>query len=332
MAEHALVEVEDVTRQYRLDWRRKVRAVDGVSLSLHAGETLSLVGESGCGKSTLARLILRLEAPDQGRIRLAGEDITTLSGAALRERRRLMQMIFQDPYACLDPRMTAGDIVREPLDNYHIGTPPQRRAAVHDLMDRVGLRRDYVSRYPYELSGGQRQRLGIARALALKPKVLLADEPVSALDVSIRAQVINLLVDLQKEYGIAILLVSHDIDVVAHVSHRIAIMYVGRIVETGPAARVLSHPLHPYTRALLDAVPVAHPRLRRARQLIEGDVPSPVDPPSGCRFHPRCPMATARCSSEVPLLKMVEHDRSVACHLVAPHHPMSPPETQERAT
>jgi oligopeptide/dipeptide ABC transporter ATP-binding protein len=316
MAETAIVEVDDVARHYRVGWRKSLHAVDGVSLTLRRGETLSLVGESGCGKSTLARLILRLETPDRGSIRLDGEDITRLAGAPLRSRRRLMQMVFQDPYACLDPRMTAEAIVREPLDNYRIGTPKERRAAVHDLLARVGLRPEHATRYPHELSGGQRQRLGIARALALRPKVLVADEPVSALDVSIRAQVINLLVDLQKDYDLAILFVSHDIDVVAHVSHRIAVMYVGRIVETGDAADLLARPLHPYTRALLDAVPVAHPTARRGRSLIEGDVPSPTNPPPGCRFNPRCPLAVDRCRSETPALRAVTPGRSVACHLV----------------
>jgi oligopeptide/dipeptide ABC transporter ATP-binding protein len=262
--------------------------------------------------------MLRLETPDSGRILLAGEDITTLSGAALRQRRRAMQMIFQDPYACLDPRMTAEAIVREPLDNYGIGTPDERRAVVRYLLLRVGLRPDHAHRYPHELSGGQRQRLGIARALSLRPKMLIADEPVSALDVSVRAQVINLLVDLQKEYDLAILLVSHDIDVVAHVSHRIAVMYVGRVVEVGPIGDVLGRPLHPYTKALLDAVPVAHPAARRQRQLIEGDVPSPTNPPPGCRFHPRCPVAVASCRTRTPELQSVGPARAAACHLVEP--------------
>jgi oligopeptide/dipeptide ABC transporter ATP-binding protein len=323
MVEAPLIEVEDVARQYRVGWRRWLRAVDGVSLTLRRGETLSLVGESGCGKYTLARLILRLETPDRGIIRLAGEDITTLSGAALRDRRRAMQMIFQDPYACLDPRMTAEAIVREPLDNYRIGSPEQRRADVRGLLSKVGLTERHAQRYPHELSGGQRQRLGIARALALRPKVLIADEPVSALDVSIRAQVINLLVDLQKEYDLAILLVSHDIDVVAQVSHRIAVMYVGKIVETGPADDVLSRPQHPYTRALLDAVPVSHPRFRRRRKLLEGDVPSASNPPPGCRFHPRCGIAVARCRIEAPELRLVAAERKVACHLVEPESQMS---------
>ncbi|MBZ0228572.1 MAG: ATP-binding cassette domain-containing protein [Bauldia sp.] len=323
MADAAIIEVDDIARHYRMGWRKSLCAVDGVSLTLRRGETLSLVGESGCGKSTLARLILRLETPDRGKIHLDGEDITTLSGTPLRDRRRLMQMVFQDPYACLDPRMTAEAIVREPLDNYRIGTPEERQAAVRDLLARVGLRPEHAGRYPHELSGGQRQRLGIARALSLRPKVLVADEPVSALDVSIRAQVINLLVDLQKDYDLAILFVSHDIDVVAHVSHRIAVMYVGRIVETGDAADVLARPLHPYTRALLDAVPVAHPGMRRARSLIEGDVPSPTNPPPGCRFHPRCPLAIDRCRIETPTLRVLALGRSVACHLV--ESAVSPP-------
>ena len=313
----ALVEVDNVARYYSAGWRREVRAVDGVSLSVRSGETLALVGESGCGKSTLARLILRLEQPTRGRVRIDGEDVTDIGGFSLRERRRKVQMIFQDPYACLDPRMTAGEIVREPLDNYRIGTMAERKATVRELLDRVGLRPEHSARYPHELSGGQRQRLGIARALSLRPKVLVADEPVSALDVSIRAQVLNLLMDLQQEYDLSILLVSHDIGVVAHVSHRIAVMYVGTIVETGPTADVLANPRHPYTRMLLNAVPVAHPTLRQRRKLIEGEVPSPVNPPSGCRFHPRCPIAIDRCRSEWPTLEPVSSERHVACFLAA---------------
>lgn len=308
-----IVRVEGVTRYYPAGWRRQVRAVDGVDLVLHRGETLALVGESGCGKSTLARLFLRLEAPTSGRIFLEDEDITKIDGAALRDRRRQIQMIFQDPYACLNPRMTAEAIVREPLENYNIGSASSRRKAVLELLERVGLRPEFASRYPHELSGGQRQRLGIARALSLKPKILVADEPVSALDVSIRAQVINLLVDLQKEYNLTVLLVSHDIGVVAHVSHRIAVMYVGAIVESGLTQEVLANPRHPYTRALLDAVPASHPSLRHARIIIDGDLPNPASPPSGCRFHPRCPVSIDKCRLETPGLALVGPQRMSAC-------------------
>ena len=319
----AVVEVENVARYYPAGWRRQVRAVDGVDLVLRRGETLALVGESGCGKSTLARLVLRLEPPTRGRVHLDGEDVTDIHGRELRERRRKVQMIFQDPYACLNPRMTAEAIVREPLDNYRIGTATERRDTVHGLLERVGLRRDHAGRYPHELSGGQRQRLGIARALSLRPKALVADEPVSALDVSIRAQVINLLMDLQREYDLSILLVSHDIGVVAHVSHRIAVMYVGTIVETGPTEEVLANPRHPYTRMLLDAVPASHPSRRQARRLIEGDVPSPANPPPGCRFHPRCPIAVDKCRVEAPALAASSAGRRVACHL-AGQFPIAP--------
>jgi len=310
-----IAEVRGAAKYYPAGWRTRVRAVDGVDLALRQGETLALVGESGCGKSTLARLMMRLEAPTTGRVYLEGEDITEMRGAELRERRQKIQMIFQDPYACLNPRMTAEAIIREPLDNFNIGTGETRRVAVREIIERVGLRPEIAGRYPHELSGGQRQRLGIARALSLKPKVLVADEPVSALDVSIRAQVINLLMDLQREYNLSILLVSHDIGVVAHVSHRMAVMYVGTIVEAGDTKDILASPRHPYTRMLLDSVPAAHPGDRHARNLIEGDIPSPANPPSGCRFHPRCPIAIAKCGSEIPLLTSSVPERAVACHL-----------------
>jgi peptide/nickel transport system ATP-binding protein/oligopeptide transport system ATP-binding protein len=310
-----VIEVENVARYYGSP-RQPIRAVDGVSLTIRPGETLALVGESGCGKSTLSRVILRLEPPTRGRVRLDGEDITELTGAALRSRRRLAQMVFQDPYASLDPRMTIEAIVREPLDNYRVGSPAERRSRVLSLLRRVGLRADHAARFPHELSGGQRQRIGIARALALQPKIIVADEPVSALDVSVRAQVINLLTDIQKEFGLAMLFVSHDIGVVAHLSHRTCVMYLGQVVETGPTGRVVGAPQHPYSRALLDAIPVPHPGMRRPRSLLEGSPPSPSNPPTGCRFHPRCPFAQAQCRTEAPALRPLDADRSVACHLV----------------
>ncbi len=310
----AVLEVEDVVRHYGPP-RRPVRAVDGISLTIRPGETVALVGESGCGKSTLARVILRLEPPTHGRIRLDGEDITELSGAALRDRRRLAQMVFQDPYASLDPRMTVEAIVREPLDNYRVGAPEERRICVAALLRRVGLVEEFAERFPHELSGGQRQRVGIARALALQPKIIIADEPVSALDVSIRAQVINLLMDIQRELGVAMLFVSHDIGVVAHLSHRICVMYLGRMMETGPTETIIRRPQHPYTRALLDAIPVSHPSLRRPRRLLEGTPPSPSNPPQGCRFHPRCGFAQACCRSAMPELRSLGGGTSVACHL-----------------
>jgi oligopeptide/dipeptide ABC transporter ATP-binding protein len=309
-----ILELDNVARHYPAGRRKLVRAVDGVSLSLREGETLALVGESGCGKSTLARLALRLEPATSGRVRLQGEDVTEIGARAFRERRRLIQIVFQDPYASLDPRMTAEAIVREPLDNYRLGSDAERRERARELMRRVGLNTEHHGRYPHELSGGQRQRVGIARALALAPKIIVADEPVSALDVSIRAQVLNLLDDLQRELGLTLLFVSHDIGVVAHVSDRVAVMYLGRIVELGPTAEILARPRHPYTRALLAAAPAAHPRLRRERRPLEGDPPSPSDPPSGCHFHPRCPMAIARCARETPALLAAGADAFAACH------------------
>jgi oligopeptide/dipeptide ABC transporter ATP-binding protein len=321
MAEGApILEALDVVRHYPVGRRRVARAVDGVSLELRRGETLALVGESGCGKSTLSRLLLRLEAPQAGAVRIGGEDITRESGAALHRRRRDIQMIFQDPYSCLDPRMNAVAIVREPLDNYRLGSPAERQARALGLLARVGLDRDMTTRFPHQLSGGQRQRLGIARALALEPKILVADEPVSALDVSVRAQVINLLMDLQRELDLSILFVSHDIGVVAHVSHRIAVMYLGKIVEVGETSNLLAAPLHPYSRALLASVPISHPRFRRPRTLLGGDVPSATNPPPGCRFHPRCPVAIGRCRVEAPVLRRAGAERTVACHLIEPGH------------
>lgn len=304
--------VEAVTKHYKIK-RGIVHAVDGVDLVLHLGETLALVGESGCGKSTLSRLMMCLEAPSSGNVVLNGENMAGLKGNTLRKKRRKIQMIFQDPYACLNPRMNSGQIVREPLDNFHVGSLAERKNKTLELLRRVGIRDEFADRYPHELSGGQRQRLGIARALALEPQILIADEPVSALDVSVQAQVINLLVDLQRDFNLSILLVSHDINVVAHISQRIAVMYVGKIVEVGNSDGVLNRPLHPYSQALLEAVPVSHPRERRDRILVEGDIPSPVNPPPGCRYHPRCHLATDRCRGEEPHLREVG-GRSVACH------------------
>ncbi|MBN9304703.1 MAG: peptide ABC transporter ATP-binding protein [Devosia sp. 67-54] len=312
-----ILEGRDLVQHYKVAGNRTVQAVDGVSLTLHEGETLALVGESGCGKSTLSRLMMCLESPTSGQVLLEGKELTALRPAALREHRQRLQMVFQDPYASLDPRMSAVEIVREPLDNYGIGARQDRNEMALSLIRRVALSPDYANRYPHELSGGQRQRLGIARALALRPRVLIADEPVSALDVSIQAQVINLLADIQAEQRLAILFVSHDIGIVAHLSERVAVMYLGRIVESGPTAAVLDNPRHPYAQALLDAVPVHHPRLRRRRTLVAGDLPSPVNPPSGCRFHPRCPLAVERCRSEVPALRSLSGGRQIACHLVS---------------
>jgi oligopeptide/dipeptide ABC transporter ATP-binding protein len=295
-----------------------VRAVNGVSLTVAEGETLGLVGESGCGKSTTARAVLRLVPVTRGSVRLGGRDVLALSGAELRRARRDMQMIFQDPYASLDPRMTVEETVAEPLRVH--GLARSRREAAPEvarLLDQVGLERGYAGRYPHELSGGQRQRVGIARAIALKPRILFADEPVSALDVSVRAQIVELLASLQAEHGIACVFVAHDLAVVRRLSHRVAVMYLGRIVEQGPAAELFATPLHPYTRALLAAVPVPDPAVERGRKrlVLAGEVPSPEAPLPGCAFHPRCPEAVERCRVEAPALEEKAPGRWAACHL-----------------
>jgi oligopeptide/dipeptide ABC transporter ATP-binding protein len=292
-----------------------VYAVDGVSFSINQGETLGLVGESGCGKSTVARTVLRLVEPTAGTIWLDGADITHLGKRALRPHRRQMQIIFQDPFSSLNPRMSAGDIVGEPLQVHGIAHGREKEERVAALFDQVGLRRLQMRSFPHEFSGGQRQRICIARALALNPNLIIGDEPVSALDVSIQAQVINLMMDLQREKNLSYLFIAHDLAVVEHISHRIAVMYLGRIVEYTDKQTLFTSPLHPYTEALLAAVPVPNPRVKRKKHLLQGDVPSPINPPPGCTFHTRCPYAEARCQSEVPALREVSPGHQVSCHL-----------------
>nr|WP_253475685.1 dipeptide ABC transporter ATP-binding protein [Natronocella acetinitrilica] len=294
-----------------------VYAVDGVSFDLNRSETLGLVGESGCGKSTLGRLILKLLEPTGGQIKLNGVDLVPLSRKELQPFRRSMQVIFQDPYSSLNQRMIVEDIVAEPLDNFTESfSKSDRRDKVLGLLEKVGLRPESAQRYPHEFSGGQRQRVGIARALALNPELIVADEPVSALDVSVQAQVINLMKDLQQEFGFSYLFIAHDLAVVSHISHRIGVMYLGKLVELSDRDSVFSRPQHPYTKALLAAVPVTDPRLRRRRSLLKGDVPSPMQPPTGCNFNTRCPVAVAQCFEEEPVLREVAPGHCVACHLV----------------
>lgn len=296
----------------------QVRAVDGVSFTLQAGRTLGLVGESGCGKSTLGRAILQLQRPTSGEVLLGGTELTTLDRRSLHAMRRSMQIIFQDPYASLSPRRTVAQTIREPLEVHGIGTSAERERRVEELLGVVGMRTAVLDRYPHEFSGGQRQRIGIARALALDPKLIVADEPVSALDVSVRAQVLNLIARLQREMDIAFLFISHDLSVVEHVSDRVGVMYLGRIVEMAPARELYLQPRHPYTEALLSAVPVPDPTRKARRIVLGGDVPSPMNPPSGCPFHLRCPKVMEICRSVVPPVIEVgsaEASHQVACHL-----------------
>ncbi|MFG3283131.1 ABC transporter ATP-binding protein [Streptomyces sp. NPDC048111] len=311
MAE-AILEVRDLVKHYPLTqgilFKKHVgavKAVDGVSFGLAAGETLGIVGESGCGKSTVAKMLVNLERPTSGQILYKGEDITRMSGRALKAVRRNIQMVFQDPYTSLNPRMTVGDIIGEPYEIHpEVAPKGDRRRKVQDLLDVVGLNPEYINRYPHQFSGGQRQRIGIARGLALRPEVIVADEPVSALDVSVQAQVVNLLDRLQSEFSLSYVFIAHDLSIVRHISDRVGVMYLGRIVEIGRDEEIYDHPTHPYTQALLSAVPVPDPaaRVSRERIILSGDVPSPANPPSGCRFRTRCWKARERCAQEVPAL------------------------------
>ncbi|MDT9001856.1 dipeptide ABC transporter ATP-binding protein [Paucibacter sp. APW11] len=320
MNDETLMQAEGLTRHYRVSqgWfkpRATVRALDGVSFSLRAGQTLAVVGESGCGKSTLARQLVLLEPPSAGRLLIAGRDAAGASAAELRQLRQQVQMVFQNPFASLNPRKTIAATLAEPLIiNTRLGAA-ERRQRLLAMMEKVGLRPEHLQRYPHMFSGGQRQRIAIARAMMLAPRIVVADEPTSALDVSIQAQILNLFMDLQQDSGCAYVFISHNLGVVRHIADELLVMYLGRVVESGSKAALFERPLHPYTQALISATPVLHAAQRRPRIRIHGEAPSPLAPPSGCAFHPRCPRAVARCASEAPALREVD-GRQVACHLV----------------
>ena len=316
--EAPLLEVRNLTKHFPVGHGKEVHAVNGVSFTLEKGETLGIVGESGCGKSSMGRTILKVHEPTSGQIIFEGNDITNLSNKKMFPYRKKMQMIFQDPYASLNPRFTVGEIIEEPMIIHKMGTAHERKAIVQELIETVGLKPDHIRRYPHEFSGGQRQRIGIARTLALRPEFIVCDEPISALDVSIQAQVINLLEKLQRESGFSYLFIAHDLSVVRHISNRIGVMYLGSLVELGESYELNRHPIHPYTQTLLSAVPVPDPKLSRTRKriILEGDVPSPMNPPSGCRFHTRCPYATQKCREEMPQFKEHEPGHWAACHLL----------------
>lgn len=316
----ALVEVRDLVKYFPVRGgllQRKVgevTAVDGISFDINPGEVLGLVGESGCGKTTTGRLLLRLVEPTRGRITFDGADLLAMGSRQLKATRAQMQIVFQDPYASLDPRLPISEIVGEGLSNHGMKNRRQREVAVAEILEKVGLRRYYINRYPHEFSGGQRQRIGLARALVLRPKFVVADEPVSALDVSIQSQVLNLMAELKDEFGLTYLFISHDLGVVQHVSDRVAVMYLGKIVELADSVDLYRSPKHPYTQALLSAVPPPHPREKRQRVILSGDVPSPVNPPGGCRFHTRCPLARPICSEVEPPLELKVSGHWAACH------------------
>lgn len=310
-----LIEVHHL-KKYFPAGQAQVKAVDDISFSIQTGETFGLVGESGCGKTTTGRLMLRLIEPTAGEIRFAGENLLALSRKEMRARRRDLQIIFQDPYASLNPRMTVGEAIAEPLVIHQIGDAGLRRRRVAELLEVVGLSPDYASRYPHEFSGGQRQRIGIARALALNPRFIVADEPVSALDVSVQAQVVNLLQDLQSQFQLTYLFISHGLAVVEHLCTRVGVMYLGKLVEVAPSLELYANPLHPYTQVLLSSIPIPDPALRRNRIPLTGDVPTPINPPAGCRFHPRCPYAKEECHTTEPPLREIAPGHQVACWLL----------------
>jgi peptide/nickel transport system ATP-binding protein/oligopeptide transport system ATP-binding protein len=322
-----LVVVQDLVKHFPVrggvfrrivDW---IQAVDGVSFTIREGETLGLVGESGCGKSTVGRTLLRLLEPTSGTVEFKGINVFKINKQVLKSLRRDMQIIFQDPYASLNPRRPISDSIMSGLKIHKIGTPQERSEKVMDMLHRVGLEEYHAHRYPHEFSGGQRQRIGIARAIILNPKFIVCDEPVSALDVSIQSQVLNLLQDLQEEFGLTYLFIAHNLSVVEHISDRVAVMYLGKIVEVAPRQELFSNPLHPYTQALISAIPIPKPNLERERIILKGEVPSPQNPPSGCRFHPRCPVVMDYCSVDEPTLLEIRSDHWVACHLLTPESP-----------